>query len=35
MHQVWFITGASSGFGGAPAEATAVEGVAATTPSGG
>ena len=34
MHQVWFIIGASSGFG-APAEATAFEGVAATTPIGG
>lgn len=35
MHQVCFITGASSGFGATPAEATAIEGVAATTPSGG
>ncbi len=35
MHQVWFITGASSDFGAAPAEATAFEGAAATTPVGG
>ena len=35
MHQVWFITGASRGFGSTPAEATAFEGVAATTPIGG
>ena len=35
MHQVWFITGASSGFGAAPAEASAFEGVAATTTIGG
>jgi NADP-dependent 3-hydroxy acid dehydrogenase YdfG len=31
MHQVWFIAGASSCFGATPAEATAIEGVAATT----
>jgi len=35
MHQVWFITGASSGFGATLAEASAFEGVAATTPIGG
>ncbi len=35
MHQVWFIAGAWSRFGGTPAEATAFEGAAATTPVGG
>jgi len=34
MHQVWFIAGAWSRFGGTPAEATAFEGVA-TSPIGG
>ncbi len=34
MHQIWFMTGASSGFGATPAEATDFEGVAATTPIG-
>ncbi len=35
MRRIWFSTGASSGFGRALAEATALEGVAATTPIGG